>query len=520
MRNNQPVTNDERKFGSSEQLISSTDLQGNIRHCNDAFVKISGYSRQELIGQPHNLVRHPDMPTQAFKVMWEHLKAGKPWMGLVKNRCKNGDYYWVNAYVTPVTERGQVIGYESVRTCPKREDVARAEHLYRSIRNNAARPNALINKIKNHFSSMFGLIAAILGIGLWVAGWPEVAVILLIAALIGVSIWHKLHMASSCKTILELIPNAFKHPLAVETYTQSSGVLGELTVAVLAQRAHLNTVLTRIDDAASQVFIGAKSSADLSHNVVAQLNRQQHETTQVATAMHQMTTTIAEVSRSVQSTADETQEADSLAQNGKQVASKTADVIRGLQRSVDNIANSVDALAQESKNISNAAVVIEQIAEQTNLLALNAAIEAARAGEQGRGFAVVADEVRQLAQRTTDSTKEIHRVIASLATVADEAVQSAANGRQDAESGVKQVLETAELLNGINTALNKVSDMSQQMAASVEEQATVAEDVNKQIVDISDLANISLAAGEEFAGQATEMQEVALGLHEVVKRFR
>ena len=116
MKNNRSVTQREQQFAPDVKLISGTDLQGVITHCNDGFEKISGFSRDELVGQHHNIVRHPDMPKEAFEVMWQHLKAGLPWMGMVKNRCKNGDFYWVSAYVTPITEGGQVVGYESVRS--------------------------------------------------------------------------------------------------------------------------------------------------------------------------------------------------------------------------------------------------------------------------------------------------------------------------------------------------------------------------------------------------------------------
>jgi aerotaxis receptor len=134
MRKNLPVTDTEYTFSESQKLISSTDLRGKIRHCNQAFVEVSGFTREELIGQPHNIVRHPDMPSDAYENMWSHLKTGTSWMGMVKNRRKNGDYYWVSAYITPITENGSVIGYESVRSCPSRADIKRAEKQYADIR--------------------------------------------------------------------------------------------------------------------------------------------------------------------------------------------------------------------------------------------------------------------------------------------------------------------------------------------------------------------------------------------------
>ena len=133
MRNNQPVTQRERTFPAQQRLISTTDAKGVITYCNDAFVEISGFSREELVRAPHNLVRHPDVPAAVFAHMWGTLKQGLPWMGIVKNRCKNGDHYWVNAYVTPIFEGNQVVGYESVRVKPSAEQVRRAEALYQRI---------------------------------------------------------------------------------------------------------------------------------------------------------------------------------------------------------------------------------------------------------------------------------------------------------------------------------------------------------------------------------------------------
>ena len=135
MRQNLPVTQRERTFPGHERLISTTDLNSKITYCNDAFVAISGFTREELIGQPHNLVRHPDMPPAVFGHMWDTIKQGKPWMGIVKNRAKNGDFYWVSAYVTPVYEHGKVAGYESVRSLPSEEQKRRADKLYARLRN-------------------------------------------------------------------------------------------------------------------------------------------------------------------------------------------------------------------------------------------------------------------------------------------------------------------------------------------------------------------------------------------------
>src|SRR5690554_4131670 len=178
MRKNLPVTDKEKTFDKNTKLISVTDTHGTILECNDAFVKISGFQKEELIGQPHNIVRHPDMPSEAFKVMWEHLKTGQPWMGLVKNRCKNGDFYWVSAYITPVTENGKVVGYESVRSCPNREDIARAARLYADIGDGKA-ATPLWQKLD--LSSLFLAVIVITGALSFFAGATLISELVLVA---------------------------------------------------------------------------------------------------------------------------------------------------------------------------------------------------------------------------------------------------------------------------------------------------------------------------------------------------
>ncbi|MCB1922798.1 MAG: PAS domain-containing protein, partial [Gammaproteobacteria bacterium] len=133
MKKNLPVTQNERVLAEGTELVSATDTKGRITHANPAFVEISGFAEDELVGSNHNIVRHPDMPPAAFQNLWDTLKRGRPWMGVVKNRCKSGDHYWVDAFVTPSLDGDDIVGYESVRVAPQRATVARAEALYKTL---------------------------------------------------------------------------------------------------------------------------------------------------------------------------------------------------------------------------------------------------------------------------------------------------------------------------------------------------------------------------------------------------
>src|SRR4030066_2243975 len=138
MRTNLPVTNIERSLKEGEFIVSKTNLKGQITYANRPFLEISGFSEEELIGAPHNIVRHPDMPPAAFNDLWKTLQSGKPWRGMVKNRCKNGDYYWVDASANPIWEDGRIAGYMSLRAKPSRGQIDEAERIYRLFREGRA----------------------------------------------------------------------------------------------------------------------------------------------------------------------------------------------------------------------------------------------------------------------------------------------------------------------------------------------------------------------------------------------
>ncbi|SBS26784.1 Aerotaxis receptor [Marinomonas spartinae] len=516
MRNNLPVTASEKTFAKDVKLISTTDLKGRITNCNKAFLDISGFEKEELIGSPHNIVRHPDMPVEAFDVMWKHLKRGEPWMGMVKNRCKNGDFYWVDAYVTPVTEHGEVVGYESVRTLPSRKDVARAEKVYKRI--NAGK--RVMPRFALSLPALILIIGAVLGVaGGIVAGLWQGMAVFLVASLLSNGLLF-IGRNNSIKTIKQRLSTSFMHPLAAITYSDALLSTAKLDVGVKSLRSRLDAVLTRIEDESSKVFEQANIGYRLTDESTQKMTSQQHETQDVAAAMHQMTTTISEVSAHVQSTADGAKETSSSAQEGRKVIEETRHSIEALNQTVNEISDTVEELSGRSEKIAQVAQMIDQIAEQTNLLALNAAIEAARAGEHGRGFAVVADEVRQLAQRTQGSTKEIHDIIEVLRQSAKQSVEKANQGKVGAEKGVQQMLAAEASLVSIVSGVSEIADMADQMAAAVEEQAHVSEDINQQIVRISNLATESLDKANSSSESIQTLQAISSDLHELVTRFK
>lgn len=519
MRKNLPVTQREVKMRQGGRLISTTDLKGVITYCNDEFEEISGFSREGLIGQAHNIIRHPDMPQAVFKDMWDYLKAGKAWMGVVKNRTKNGDHYWVSAYVTPIRENDQMIGYESVRVEPTHDQVARAERLYARIsagKSLTSLRSKLGSFAKLDWPFIVSLVLSLVALG-FDQTWMAVGLVVIGhafgAGLVLISIRARI------SGLLTLCPDVFRDPVVARTYSDESGAFAELAMALVSEQARIRTALARSEDQAELLYQQARASYGYISDGASAIARQRAETDQTASAINEMTASIQEVVESVTSNAREAGEANRLAGVGSDRSAEALVAIEELVSRVNGIGATISKLGESTSSIGEATHLISEITEQTNLLALNAAIEAARAGEHGRGFAVVADEVRSLAGRTRESTVRIQNVIDDFRQQVDSAVQATRDGEVVAGQGLEKVREAGNSLRDIVTSIQTISDSFISMSAAFEEQSQVSDEINRQITNIAELADHSDAQADSARQSSDRLSTMSLGLKDLIARF-
>jgi aerotaxis receptor len=505
MRVNEPVTQHDMGMNNDCVIISTTNPKGIITSANEDFIKMSGFSWEELENKNHNIIRHPDVPPEAYAMLWEALKAGNPWMGMVKNRNKNGDHYWVDAFASPQYEDGKIMGYQSVRVKPEKIWVDRAEALYSKIMSKKSADDKRRSKLDEVKLTRFplsvsakialavcGVFAALFS-GLALAGQISVLFALsgfAIGSLISSAVIHQ--MLGALRELAAKSEKIANDPVARYVYTGRTDEIGQLEYAQIFQTAKLRTAIGRVKES-SQVLENA--AAEIATGSVDLSSRTENQ----ASSLEETASSMEEITSTVQQNADNAKQANVLVMEARKQAERSGSVVSSTMQAMSQINES-------SKKIADITNVIDEIAFQTNLLALNAAVEAARAGEQGRGFAVVANEVRSLAGRSAESAKQIKELISdSVAKV---------------ESGTELVGQSANSLKMITESVKKISDIVGEISQSSQEQANGIEQINQAISQIDEVTQQNGQLVEKLSSSSRAMTEKVKMMSGLADQFK
>jgi aerotaxis receptor len=525
MRNNQPVTQQETPIPDGVFIYSRTDLQGQITEANRAFADISGYLQSEMVGQPHNLIRHPDMPAEAFEDMWRNLKAGLPWKGVVKNRRKDGGFYWVLANASPVRENREIVGYQSVRSRPSRAQIDAAAQAYARLKRGDQSIRVQNGRVvKNHSPGVDRLIAhetRLYGFALLVL-LTELCSRLADYFNVPALQWcgRALSLGSLLAALylcLSYLPSAFRRMGRVIDYLEQTLSSGDLTLELIptkndiigrsaerlgSQVAAMRATLQVMAESARRVDEHTQAMSR-SVEVLVQAAAGQSQTTAAAAAgIEQMTGSIDEVAAHAQHTQGVAEDVGQMAQQGTRQTTSACEAIQALSSTVAHSAETVEQLGDRTEEVSKVAGVIKEIADQTNLLALNAAIEAARAGEQGRGFAVVADEVRKLAERTARATQEIEKMIGRIQVDTVNAVGGMRQSADQVGRSVDMVQQASDSLQQINQKMGDTLSMISEISHSSGEQSSAMKLLASSVEHVAMLTEDNLGVARNTENSA------------------
>ncbi|WP_018150822.1 methyl-accepting chemotaxis protein [Leeia oryzae] len=526
MRKNFPVTDHERFVDPSSPIVTKTDLKGRITYVNQAFLDISGYTKDELLHQAHNIVRHPDMPPSAFADLWVTAKANSPWRGIVKNRAKNGDFYWVEAYVSPITENGKTTGYVSVRNTPKPEDVRQADALYKAV--NAGQASLSATPIKQGLPlSLYMVIFTVImllaiasmalpvsdNIRYGVAGISGLVVAGLMAWLYGL-ISKPIKQAQLA--VQKISENDLRENIQISGFREMAALLTSLQTMRINLRATFCDVL----HAAKNVQKDAEQLREQAEKMDRETEVALEGINHMTASLEELSGSIAEISDATQSSAMEAEKTQTIVNDGRQQVEASIKAVSEVVSVVNTTHNQMETLQTAANQIDQLTTTIKEIADQTNLLALNAAIEAARAGEQGRGFAVVADEVRKLAERTANTTVEITATINQIQNGIHHTITHIGEVVNAVENSTTLIHGNKESLEHISVASDQVSTKAKEIASMLAHQSSTSNEIAVSMTRISDLSATNIQTGTHISVAAHGLESTSQELNDLLAHFK
>ncbi|MDO2950440.1 methyl-accepting chemotaxis protein [Aeromonas caviae] len=511
------MTDKRVRFSDKDNLISTTTPDSYITHCNDDFCKVSGYQLDELVNHPHNVVRHADMPKAAFGQLWEYIRSGNSWMGLVKNKCKDSGHYWVSAFVTPIFDKaGNVFEYQSVRTQPTDAQISRAHSLYAKLHHG----KVAIRRMKWMTLSL-GVVAAEL---IMIAAFSILPIsdTILFSTLISLSLLQfallfTLH--KRLKVINGLAKQDYDNPLMEQPYTGYCDDVSRIELTLLMKRAELRAATARANETATALLQSANEEMLNCQSIDHELIEQNIATDAMAVSAEEMLASIDEVAEQARHSAEFVNHARTKACEGEQTIDEAVETVRELSHHLDQSKAALEQLYTDVNGIETILEMIQGIAEQTNLLALNAAIEAARAGEHGRGFAVVADEVRALSGKTSCSVEEIHKKIERLQTAVNQTGNLMNNGIQSSEQCVIKSQKSKASFEAIVNNLASIGEQSARTSQALKEQVQVTQGMNEHVLRMKE----AIQSTKLLSSTSVERTHTLVGslesLQRLVKQF-
>ncbi|MEH0885038.1 PAS domain-containing methyl-accepting chemotaxis protein [Enterobacter sp. UNJFSC 003] len=493
MRRNTPVTQNEYLLNDGSTLMSTTNTHSHITYANSAFIEASGYKEEHLLGEPHNVIRHPDMPTEAFGDMWFTLQQGESWTGLVKNRRQNGDHYWVRANVTPVYQKDTLTGYISVRNIPTREEIDASEKLYEKVRNNELKQHRfykglVIRRGLFSFTSLFKRLSTgkRINLGIAIAALLSFALCILLTnriiqsgglMLLFIALAFYLHgqITRPVKSIVRQMQRVVSGRKTHSTHFNRVDDIGLMMRLVNQSGLNLNSL---VDDVGTQI----SGIGTISQQVAKEGAALQARSEETAGDLQQTASAVEEIASAVQQTAETAKEATHMADRTRASAHSGEAMMKqtiGMMQSV----------SQDNSQIVDIIAVIDRIAFQTNILALNAAVEAARAGEAGRGFAVVAAEVRHLAQHSATAAKEIKTLIEKNVSSVNAGVEMVEQTETQLAVMIDNVLQVSSLIKEIGHATQEQTQALTLINASISRIGVMTHNNTGMVDNVTQAAN-------------------------------